>query len=551
MGLSVWPAPEDSGVVGPTGATGPQGPKGDIGAIGPKGDTGSTGSTGAPGSQLLTGTAAPNSGTGVDGDMYVQDDTRTYLGVTSTTLTFWKKTAGTWTKVGNNVGGSKWYVNNASTSSTDTKPGDMLLRIDTGDIWQRGASGWGTSIGNLKGAKGDTGATGPQGPKGDPGSVDTVNGKAGPAVTLTATDVNALPLAGGTLTGHTEIRPTTGHALTAYGSSDASTFFRVTDAGHPYSNSLRSTFYNVGVGDTTTPFGGGVRVLGLQNASTVPTTNPANGVVAYAEGGVMKVRQSDGTIVTVGGGGVSSVNGKTGAVTLTAADVSALASTTRGAANGVASLDLTSKIPIAQIPNAARNAWTPQALGFQAWSVDPAAVANPTTLKAAVIQRLYFAGINITEPTPVSKVVVHARGWGGSTLIPAARFMAGIYSEAGSRVAWTGSTALSNVQAAGQETGTPTDAKDNHIGAVPLNLTATTTLQPGRYWAAFLMTAGAATDFYYMHIQNEAPSNPSNFHLLGTAFMRAGYLASQTTLPASITPSSMKLDLDPMILALA
>ncbi|MFD7976712.1 hypothetical protein [Streptomyces sp. NPDC059071] len=460
----------------------------------------------------------------MDGDLYVQDDTRTYLGVTSTTLTFWKKTAGTWAKVGNNVGGSKWYVNNTSTSSTDTKPGDMLLRIDTGDIWQRGASGWGTAIGNLKGAKGDTGEAGPQGPKGDAGSVDTVNGKAGPAVTLSATDVNALSLAGGTLTGHTEVRPTTGHALTAYGSSDTSTYFRVTDAGHPYSNSLRATFYNVGVGDTTTPFGGGVRVLGMQNASSVPTANPANGVVAYAEGGVMKVRQQDGTVVTV--------------------------------ANPPAT--------------ATKNSWTPQALGFQAWSHDPATIPNAfdwkayidsngatqrNTLKAATIGRMYLAGINITEPTTVSKVVVFARGWGGSTILPNTRFFAGIYNEAGSRVAWTGSTALGGtsnpVPGAGQEPGTPTDIVDNHTGAVPFSLTAPYVMQPGRYWAAFLVSAGSATDFYYHFVENWAVSAPANFHLLGTAFMRAAHLNGQTTLPASFAKTNLLTSHDPIVMALA
>ncbi|MGW7434729.1 hypothetical protein [Streptomyces sp. NPDC054849] len=643
MGLSIYPAPEDSGVVGPTGATGPQGPKGDPGT------NGTNGAPGAAGSKVLTGTTAPTSGVGVDGDIYIQDDTRTYLGITSTTLTHWKKTAGTWAQVGT-VGGSKWYTNNTSTSSADTKPGDMLLRTDTGDVWQRGVSGWGTAIMNLKGPKGDPGTN---------GLVTSVNGKSASSITLTAADVNAmptsggtftgdfslngasgayrqwsldvggvkrwtfqkddvaeagdgsgsnfrlssrnddgtfkstimygdrgtgqvaigttsahgdakltaagsigakdiatdptgpatgihlyskagkpyirkgdgtvfevgtggdgLPLTGGTVTGPVVIQPTSGHPLTAYGSSDASTYFRVTDAGHPYSNSTRATFYNVGVGDTTSPFGGGVRVLGMQNASTVPSTNPSNGVVAYAEGGEMKVRQGDGRIVNVGGG--------------------------------------------------TRNSWTPQSLGFQAWSHDPATIPNAfdwkayidsngvtqrNALKAAVIGRMYLAGINITEPTTVSKVVVFARGWGGSTILPNTRFFAGIYNEAGSRVAWTGSTALGGtanpVPGAGQEPGTPTDITDNHTGAVPFNLTASYVMQPGRYWAAFLVSAGSATDFYYHFVENWAVSAPANFHLLGTAFMRAAHLNSQTSLPASFTKTSVLTSHDPIVMALA
>ncbi|MFI7315483.1 hypothetical protein [Streptomyces venezuelae] len=59
MGLSVWPAPEDAGVVGPTGATGPAGPPG------PKGDTGAQGLKGDPGAKGDTGPAGPQ---GVKGD---------------------------------------------------------------------------------------------------------------------------------------------------------------------------------------------------------------------------------------------------------------------------------------------------------------------------------------------------------------------------------------------------------------------------------------------------------------------------------------------------
>ncbi|MFE1842031.1 hypothetical protein [Streptomyces sp. NPDC059515] len=501
MGLSVWPAPEDSGVVGPTGATGPQGPKGDKGDTGATGATGATGPAGTAGSQVLTGTTAPAASLGVDGDLYIQDDTRTYLGVTSTTLTHWKKTSGAWVQVGT-VGGAKWYLNNTSTSSADTKPGDILLRTDTGDIWQRGATSWGTAVGNLKGPKGDTGETGPAGPTGPAGSVDTVNGKAGPDVTLSASDVGAVANSGGysRMDGmlHVVYKGTTADAFKV-SNADQSAYTAVNKNAQLVTTAT-ATMTDLRIGGSGATFGGGEGgVIAFANAATVPTANPA-GALLYAEGGALKVRKSNGAVAEVGSGG-------------------------------------------------AKNTWTPQALGFQAWSVDPAAVANPTTLKAAVVGRTYFAGIYISEPTPVSQVVIFARGWGGSTLIPAARFYAGIYSEAGSRVATSG--LVSSLPPAGQQTGTPANAKDNHIGAVPIPLTASTVLQPGRYWAAFLMSAGGSTDFYYMHIQNEAPSNPSNFHLLSPAFMRAGYLSSQSSLPTTITPSSMSLNHDPAIMALA
>jgi hypothetical protein len=53
------------------------------------------------------------------------------------------------------------------------------------------------------------------------------------------------------------------------------------------------------LGSSATDFGGGVGVLGMKNAATVPTTNPTGGVVVYPEGGVLKVRQPDGTVVFV------------------------------------------------------------------------------------------------------------------------------------------------------------------------------------------------------------------------------------------------------------
>jgi len=50
------------------------------------------------------------------------------------------------------------------------------------------------------------------------------------------------------------------------------------------------------------------------------------------------------------GGNVDSVNSKTGTVTLTASDVSAIPTSDKGAANGVATLDASGKIPSSQIP---------------------------------------------------------------------------------------------------------------------------------------------------------------------------------------------------------
>jgi hypothetical protein len=56
---------------------------------------------------------------------------------------------------------------------------------------------------------------------------------------------------------------------------------------------------NVGIG-TTNQFGSGQKVIGIINAATIPTTNPAGGGVLYVEAGALKYRGSSGTITTLG-----------------------------------------------------------------------------------------------------------------------------------------------------------------------------------------------------------------------------------------------------------
>ncbi|BAU83349.1 hypothetical protein SLA_2422 [Streptomyces laurentii] len=244
---------------------------------------------------------------------------------------------------------------------------------------------------------------------------------------------------------------------------------------------------------------------------------------------------------------VQSVNGQTGAVNLAAADVGALASTARATANGVASLDGTTRIPIAQMPTAvAKNTWTPQALGFQAWTCDPYTVANPVA-KYLTPQRLYVCGVNITESTQVNRIIMFARGYGG---VSADRYAAGIYRENGTKVAST--SAPVSLAMATPPSGSPPQMATNHIGATPISLPSTVTLTPGRYWLTWVLTTGAATDYAFYHVQNEAPVAPANF-FFGTPFARAWYLAAQADTPGSLNQAAAGVltDHDIPIMALA
>jgi hypothetical protein len=66
------------------------------------------------------------------------------------------------------------------------------------------------------------------------------------------------------------------------------------------------TATNVQIGSTVADVGGGAGVVGIKQASTVPTANPAaGGVVLYADQGQLKWRDPNGNIYTATGGSVT------------------------------------------------------------------------------------------------------------------------------------------------------------------------------------------------------------------------------------------------------
>jgi hypothetical protein len=57
---------------------------------------------------------------------------------------------------------------------------------------------------------------------------------------------------------------------------------------------------NAQFGSATGSVGGGTAVIGIANASAVPTSNPVGGGILYVEAGALKYRGSSGTITTLG-----------------------------------------------------------------------------------------------------------------------------------------------------------------------------------------------------------------------------------------------------------
>ena len=62
---------------------------------------------------------------------------------------------------------------------------------------------------------------------------------------------------------------------------------------------LLSTGRNVQFGSGTSSHGGGAAVIGIANATTVPTSNPTGGGILYVESGALKFRGSSGTVTTI------------------------------------------------------------------------------------------------------------------------------------------------------------------------------------------------------------------------------------------------------------
>ncbi|MEU1020264.1 hypothetical protein [Streptomyces sp. NPDC005898] len=341
-----------------------------VGPQGVKGDTGPVGS------RIYTGTTAPTAALGVDNDLYVQSESTTVLGVTSQTVTMWQKTAGAWAQRVPNVRGAAWYVNTTSTPSADTKPGDLLLRTDTGDVWQRNASGWGTAVGNLKGPKGDKGdqgAAGTAGAAGAPGVVQSVNGQSVAAVVLSAADVGAIP---------------------------------ATAAGAVNGVAQLGTDGKVPAAQLPTSSGGGA--VSSVNTKTGDVVLTATDVGAEAAGSAVLLA------------GTQTI---TGTKTFSAVPSSSVAPTT---ANHLARKSYVDAVP-------PPGQWAPGDHGFAAWAFDPALGQSTALYPGSGPIRV--TAVILRATTSITRIAWFATGYAGGLQSGS---WAAIYNSSGTRVAATG-----------------------------------------------------------------------------------------------------------------
>ncbi|PZT76036.1 MULTISPECIES: phage tail protein [unclassified Streptomyces] len=318
---------------------------------------------------------------------------------------------------------------------------------------------------------------------------------------------------------------------------------------------------------TTAGTAGGVATLGADGKVPVEQLPAAGGAVASVNGrtgdvvltaadlGALTQASGDLRYLAIDGAPVTSVNGQAGAVQLNAADVSAVAAGDAVLLTGAQTIEsakvfttppssttaptdadhLTRKSYVDSV--AATGTWTPGALGFSGWAFDPAA-ASADQVQYCTNGTVYLIGVPLHAATTVRNVVFYVPGYVGGTL--SASSYAGLYTSAGARVGLTAS--LTTLIPATEGT------------TVVCPLTAAYNAQPGHYWVALVVNGPSPNyngpAFLRATSTGEFPGGSAR---MPGAFVRHGRLSTtgQTSLPASFNPSTVVADANAIWAALA
>ncbi|MFE7029440.1 hypothetical protein ACFU9Y_03955 [Streptomyces sp. NPDC057621] len=270
-----------------------------------------------------------------------------------------------------------------------------------------------------------------------------------------------------------------------------------------------------------------LKVAKAGDTMTGPLTLPSNPTNALHAA----TKQYVDSVASGGGGAVTSVAGKTGAVTLVPTDVGALATSTRGAVNGVASLDGTTKVPIAQIPDltsvylAVEDQWGNQAgpadQGLLAWSFDPSFAAN---VSAPVGGSVYLVKVFLRQAATISKVVLMTVSAGSG--LTANQSYAGLYTASGTRVGVTASQS---------------SAWTTANNTLSMALTSPYSASAGAYYVAFVSN-GSVRPGFVCGTSLGATRTAGNANLSAGGYRYCIAATGQTSLPTSLTIASATPD---------
>jgi hypothetical protein len=232
-----------------------------------------------------------------------------------------------------------------------------------------------------------------------------------------------------------------------------------------------------------------------------------------------------------GGGAVSSVNGQTGAVNLTAANVGALSTTARGASNGVASLDSGAKVPTTQIPDLTStylafedswgNQWGPADQGLKAWSFDPSVAGFSS---APVGGSVYLIRVKLRKATTISRIVLMTVAAGSG--LTANQNYAGLYTSSGTRVGITANQS---------------SAWTTANNTLSMTLTSSYSAAAGDYYVAFVANGSTRPGFVCATTLG-ATRTPGNANLSSGGYRYCIGATGQTSLPSSVSIASATPD---------
>ena len=365
-----------TGPQGPQGETGPQGPKGETGAQGPQGEKGDTGATGPEGPrgpqgeqgpQGETGPQGPQGEQGVQGETGPQGPQGEKGDKGDTGPAGPKGETGSGFRV---LGyyGTKAALDTAQKAAAQVGDAYGVGSSEPYDIYIfDGISGEFVNNGPLQGAKGDTGDTGPQGPKGDTGAAGP-QGETGPQGEKgDKGDTGAQGEKGDT--GATGPKGADGTTYTPSVSTDGVLSW-TNDGGktNPAAVNIKGPKGDQGVkgdtGDTgpqgeTGPQGpkGDTGPQGPQGeqgpAGPVNIPNTTKLLKGDGSGGMSEAVEGEDYIASAP---VSSVNGKTGNVELTADDVGALPAPETMSKNKWFKTDANGNIALSDLPSASTGA---------------------------------------------------------------------------------------------------------------------------------------------------------------------------------------------------
>lgn len=273
------------------------------------------------------------------------------------------------------------------------------------------------------------------------------------------------------------------------------------DSGDLYSYTGTAWLYQANLRGPEGPAGAGaVESVNGQTGAVLLTAADIGAVPTAAVGAPSGVPSLDATgkvpatqLPAAAAAPVQSVNGKTGTVVLAAADVGGIAAAAKGVASGVAELDATGKVPAEQLPTipAVPGIWLPSDYGLSGWAYDLHANSRTPGDMPGEAQRLYLIGVPLRAAKSVSQIAVHVMGYDKSKSTTT-NFRFGIYD----------SSFTLRAQSNGDQKAQLPEVHNVGGQMVKLNLSAAVSLAAGLYYVAILVKTSATTSTPYLAATN-------------------------------------------------